>query len=69
MLASLDGYIAGPEGGPALPVPDGELHRHFKEMMKQTRSRCSIRIASAPWCNRTIGDRPQSIIISPNAGV
>jgi hypothetical protein len=36
LLASLDGYIAGPEGGPTLPVPDGALHRHFNDMMKQT---------------------------------
>jgi len=26
MLLSLDGYIAEPEGGPALPVPGGSLH-------------------------------------------
>jgi len=36
MLTSLDGYIAGPEGGPTLPVPDEALHRHFNETMKRT---------------------------------
>lgn len=29
MMQSLDGYIAGAEGGPGLPMPDEELHRHF----------------------------------------
>jgi dihydrofolate reductase len=29
MMQSLDGYVAGPEGGPGLPMPDEELHRHF----------------------------------------
>ncbi|SJM27817.1 dihydrofolate reductase family protein [Mesorhizobium delmotii] len=36
MLMSLDGYIAGPDGDIALPVPEGELHRHFSDMMRQT---------------------------------
>jgi len=36
MLMSLDGYIAGPDGGPALPVPESALHWHFNAMMKQT---------------------------------
>src|SRR5882724_1657535 len=36
MLMSLDGYIAGPDGDIALPVPEGELHRHFNDMMRQT---------------------------------
>jgi dihydrofolate reductase len=36
MMMSLDGYIAGPDGDIALPVPEEELHRHFNEMMKQT---------------------------------
>ena len=35
MMMSLDGYIAGPPGGPALPVPGAELHRHFNGLMKQ----------------------------------
>ena len=35
MMMSLDGYIAGPPGGPALPVPGAELHRHFNDLMKQ----------------------------------
>ncbi len=37
MLASLDGYITGPEGGLHLPAPDGALHRHFNERMKETK--------------------------------
>ena len=36
MLTSLDGYIAGPGGDIALPVPEGELHRHFNDRMRQT---------------------------------
>lgn len=36
MMTSLDGYIAGPDGDIGLPVPEGELHRHFNDMMKQT---------------------------------
>jgi dihydrofolate reductase len=34
MMTSLDGYIEGPDGDIALPVPEGELHRHFNDMMK-----------------------------------
>ena len=36
MLTSHDGYIAGPGGGPTLPVAEGALHWHFNEMMKRT---------------------------------
>ena len=36
MLMSLDGYIAGPHGAIALPMPQAELHRHFNDMMRQT---------------------------------
>ena len=36
MMVSLDGYIAGPDGDIGLPVPEGELHRHFNDMMEQT---------------------------------
>ncbi|CAH2401429.1 Dihydrofolate reductase [Mesorhizobium ventifaucium] len=36
MLMSLDGYIAWPDGDIALPVPEGELHRHFNDMVRQT---------------------------------
>lgn len=36
MLMSLDGYIAGPDGNIDLPVPEGELHRHFNEDMRRT---------------------------------
>lgn len=36
MLMSLDGYIAGPKGDIALPVPEAELHRHFNDDMRQT---------------------------------
>ncbi|MER8631174.1 dihydrofolate reductase family protein [Mesorhizobium opportunistum] len=35
MLTSLDGYIAGPDGDIALPVPEPELHQHFNDMMQQ----------------------------------
>jgi dihydrofolate reductase len=36
MLTSLDGYIAGPQGGPALPVPQKELHWYFNTRMRET---------------------------------
>jgi dihydrofolate reductase len=36
MLTSLDGYIAGPDGDIALPVPEAELHQHFNDMMRET---------------------------------
>lgn len=36
MLMSLDGYIAGPDGAISFPVPEGDLHRHFNDMMRQT---------------------------------
>ena len=35
MLMSLDGYIAGPEGGPTLPVPESELHWYFNARMRE----------------------------------
>jgi dihydrofolate reductase len=35
MLTSLDGYIAGPEGGPGLPVPESELHWYFNARMRE----------------------------------
>lgn len=33
MLQSLDGYVAGPEGGPGLPMPDDALNQHFSAQM------------------------------------
>ena len=36
MMVSLDGYIAGPDGDIGLPVPEGALHRHFNDVMRQT---------------------------------
>jgi dihydrofolate reductase len=36
MMLSLDGYIAGREGGPSLPAPDEALHRHFNELQRQS---------------------------------
>ncbi|AZN99650.1 dihydrofolate reductase [Mesorhizobium sp. M9A.F.Ca.ET.002.03.1.2] len=48
MLTSLDGYIAGPDGDIALPVPEEELHRHFNDMMRQTSiALCGRRIYEA----------------------
>lgn len=35
MMQSLDGYIAGPEGGPDLPMPGEVLDRHFNEHVRQ----------------------------------
>ncbi|MDP2779446.1 dihydrofolate reductase family protein [Devosia sp.] len=34
MMQSLDGYVAGPDGGPNLPMPDDELHRHFNDQVR-----------------------------------
>lgn len=35
MMLSLDGYIAGVEGGPSLPVPEEPLHRYFNQLQRQ----------------------------------
>jgi dihydrofolate reductase len=34
MMQSLDGYVAGPEGGPELPMPGPLLHRHFNDHVR-----------------------------------
>jgi dihydrofolate reductase len=34
MMLSLDGYVAGPEGGANLPMPDETLHRHFNDHVR-----------------------------------
>jgi dihydrofolate reductase len=34
MMQSLDGYVSGPEGGPALPPPSDALHRYFNEYVR-----------------------------------
>ena len=34
MMQSLDGYIAGAAGGPQLPPPGDELHRHFNDHVR-----------------------------------
>ncbi|HVG48941.1 MAG TPA: hypothetical protein VM899_12515, partial [Rubellimicrobium sp.] len=34
MMQSLDGYVAGPEGGPELPPPGEALHRHFNDHVR-----------------------------------
>ena len=34
MMQSLDGYIAGPPGGPELPPPGTALHRHFNDYVR-----------------------------------
>ena len=36
MLQSLDGYVAGPEGGPGLPMPGEALHRHFTDHLRES---------------------------------
>jgi len=36
MMQSLDGYIAGPEAGAALPPPGEALHRVFNDLMRDT---------------------------------
>ena len=35
MMQSLDGYVAGPPGGPQLPPPGEALHRHFNDHVRQ----------------------------------
>jgi dihydrofolate reductase len=34
MMQSLDGYVAGVEGGPDLPPPGPALHRHFNDHVR-----------------------------------
>ena len=34
MMLSLDGYVAGAEGGPQLPPPGAALHRHFNDYVR-----------------------------------
>ena len=34
MMQSLDGYVAGPPGGPDLPAPGPALHRHFNDHVR-----------------------------------
>lgn len=34
MMLSLDGYVAGVEGGPQLPPPGAILHRHFNDYVR-----------------------------------
>lgn len=34
LMQSLDGYVAGPEGGPGLPMPGEVLHRHFNDHVR-----------------------------------
>jgi dihydrofolate reductase len=34
MMLSLDGYVAGVEGGPQLPPPGDRLHRHFNDYVR-----------------------------------
>jgi dihydrofolate reductase len=35
LMQSLDGYVAGPEGGPGLPMPDEVLSEHFNAQMRE----------------------------------
>jgi len=35
MMQSLDGYVAGNEAGPGLPMPNEVLHRHFNDHVRQ----------------------------------
>jgi dihydrofolate reductase len=34
MMQSLDGYVAGAAGGPPLPPPGDQLHRHFNDHVR-----------------------------------
>ena len=34
MMQSLDGYVAGAPGGPQLPPPGEQLHRHFNDYVR-----------------------------------
>jgi dihydrofolate reductase len=36
MMQSLDGYVAGAPGGPQLPRPGDELHRHFNDAVRES---------------------------------
>lgn len=36
LMQSLDGYVAGPEDGPGLPMPGEALTRYFNEQLRRT---------------------------------
>jgi dihydrofolate reductase len=36
MMQSLDGYVAGAAGGPQLPPPGDQLHRHFNDYVRES---------------------------------
>jgi len=36
MMQSLDGYVAGATGGPQLPRPGDQLHRHFNDYARES---------------------------------
>ena len=36
MMQSLDGYVAGPENGPGLPMPSEALHWYFNENVRKS---------------------------------
>jgi dihydrofolate reductase len=36
MVQSLDGYVAGASGGPQLPRPGDQLHRHFNDSVRES---------------------------------
>lgn len=36
MMQSLDGYVAGAAGGPQLPRPGDQLHRHFNDYVRES---------------------------------
>jgi len=45
MMQSLDGYVAGAPGGPQLPPPGDQLHRHFNDTVRAlTGSICGRRM-------------------------
>ena len=36
MMQSLDGYVSGVDGGPQLPHPGDQLHRHFNDHVRRS---------------------------------
>jgi len=42
MVLSLDGYVAGVDGGPLSPPPGATLHRHFKTMFAAWPASCTV---------------------------
>jgi hypothetical protein len=72
MMQSLDGYIAGPSGGPQLFAPGPILHRHFNDYVRGLETAFSTADTCMRLCvtgTRTSRSGTRSNMISPKSGV